>query len=312
MIFTIIAVVLFVISLVTVIFALIALVENENDHAVTLGVVSLIALIIGVWFQMHRIIPTQHVGVSRSTFSQKLYGLHQAGLITKPFFGSVYEYPASSSFQRCEKYTPAIKGSYGITIDLCFYYDTGHVDWLAEINKTGNLKDDSIMSVWRNSVVGNVAKSVKEYTPEALSDNRAEVEQTIFENVEPWFTERNIPLVRVSFKNWEFTSPQVAENFDASIVSQRKITEQMALFEAAKISRDREKYEAETAKLVAEWQRVALDELGLEGQTAIDYLWIKMLTEQGKSPDVLILGTSNIPVSIPLKESAVSSEISNK
>lgn len=285
--------------------ALYELIEGGIVSTIVLFVISLVVACCGWWLQTHRIIPTQYVGVTRATFSQELDGLYQSGMVTKPFFGTVYNFPSSSNYERCEQYTPAIKGSYGITIDLCFYYDAGNIDWLAEINKVGSLDANSIMSIWRNNVVGDVARSVKEYTPEALSDNRSEVENAIFENVLPWFNERGIPLLRVSFKNWDFTSDEVAKSFDASIVSQRKITEQTALFEAAKISREREKYEAETSKLVAEWQKEALDVLGFEDKAAVEYLWIKMLSEQGKTPDVLILGTSNVPVSIPLSQTGI-------
>jgi hypothetical protein len=301
MLFTIGAVILFVIALVCAVGAMASFLDEEVAVAVVALVICVVCAGVGLWLQTHRIVNTQHVGISRSTFSQELRGLHNPGMRKKPFFGSMHQYPASSNYERCERYTPAIKGSYGINIDLCFYYDVGNVDWLKEVNLTGSLDAGRIMNVWRNSVVGDVAKSVKEYTPEALSDNRAEVERTIFENVSPWFNERGVPLARVSFKNWDFTSAEVAQSFDASIVSQRKITEQTALFEAAKISREREKYEAETSKLVAEWQKEALDVLGFEDKYAVEYLWIKMLSEQDKAPDVLILG-ADTPVAIPVSK----------
>lgn len=305
MLFLIAAVALFLVAISLAIWGLSELLDGEGGMAITLFLISVIVAVPGIWMQTHRIVPTQHVGVSRSTFSQELDGLYPAGIMRKPFFGSVHLYPASSDNERCERYTPAIKGSYGITLDLCYYYDAGNVDWLKEINRTGSLKADYIMSVWRNSVVGDVARSVKDYTPEALSDNRAGVELAIFENVLPWFTERGVPLVRVSFKNWDFTSEDVAKSFDNSIVSQRKITEQTALFEAAKISRERELYEAETAKQVAERQKESLNLLGLEGDAAVQYLWIKVLSESNKTPDVLILGGGNVPISIPMPNPTV-------
>lgn len=298
--FLILAIVGFAVTIVLALWGAFVLADENMGGAGALFILSIIMAVVGAWGQTHRIVNTQHVGISKSTFSQELRGLYPSGITTKPFFGSIYQYPSSSSFERCEKYTPAIKGSYGITLDLCFYYDTGNTDWLKEINRTGSLDAGHIMSVWRNSVVGDVAKSVKDYTPEALSDNRVGVEKSIFENVLPWFSERGVPLMRVSFKNWDFTSPDVAKSFDDSIVSQRKITEQTALFEAAKISRERELYEAETARQVAEQQKLSLNLLGLTGDAAVQYLWIKVLSENNKTPDILILGAGNTPVSIPL------------
>jgi hypothetical protein len=297
MLFLILAVILLVLAGALAIGSISQLAEREKGAAAALAVSAVIAGVLGAWFQTHRIVPTQYAGIGKNSFTQKLSGPYPSGIAPKPFFGSMYQYPASSALERCEQYTPAIKGSYGITLDLCLYYDAGNVNWVKEVNRTGSLGADRIMAVWRNSIVGDVARSVKDFTPEALSDNRSEIEQAIFENISPWFKERGVPLTRVSFKNWDFTSEEVAKSFDASIVSQRKITEQTALFEAAKVSRKREEYEAETARLVAERQKDSLTLLGLQGDAAVQYLWIKALTESNKTPDVLILGT-NAPIAI--------------
>jgi hypothetical protein len=298
--FTIIAIVLFLISITVLVLGFVGnLRENTGLRA---GAVVLALLLFGggYYFQTHKIVQTQYVGVSRNALSQELYGPYNSGVIYKPFFGSVHYFPASSDTERCEQYTPAIKGSYGITLDLCFYYNTQAINWLDEINRTGSLDAGYIMNVWRNSIVGDVARSVKNYTPEQLSDNRSDVEQDIFTNVSPWFNERGISLVRVSFKNWDFTSPEVAQSFDQSIVSQRKITEQTALLEAAKISRERELYEAETAQLVAEQQREALDSLGLSEEAAVQYLWIKLFSDSDSIPNTIVIG-SDVPVAVPTR-----------
>lgn len=302
MLFSIFAILSFLATIMLIIAALSELVDVEPINAGILGILALCSLGLGAFLQTHQIVPVQTIAITRSTFSQELSGPYPAGLVSKPFFGSVYTYPASNSYEYCEQYTPAIKGSYGITLDICFYLDTAHVNWLKEIQETGSLDANAIMTVWRNSVVSGIAQSVKDFTPEELSDNRLEVEQALFANVTSWFSERGITLVRISFKNWDFTSEEVAQSFDESIVSQRKITEQAALLEAAKISRERELYEAETAKQVAEQQRLALESLGLNGENAIQYLWIKMLTESNQIPDVIILGNSNVPVALPIQE----------
>lgn len=301
--FTILAIILFVIGFALLAVAIFAFLDRENVFAGFLVGIMIIVFIGGAWFQTHRIVSVNHVGISRAMFSQELRGPLQAGIVEKPFFGKVFEFPSSTNYERCETYTPALKGSYGITLQACFYYNVGQVNWLKEIDRTGQLSADNIMDVWRNSVVGDVAKSVKMYTPEALSDDRSVAEQAIFENVTPWFNERGVGLVSLSFKNWDFTSEAVASAFDESIVTQRKIAEQAALLQAAKISREREEYEAETARLVSEKQKEALNLLGLKGDAAVDYLWIKYLTEKDETPDVLILtrggSGGGTPISIP-------------
>ena len=301
--FTALSITFSIVGLVFLIGAVSSFLDRKNALTSFLVGGMVVFFIAGVWFQTHKIVSVNHVGISRSTFSQELRGPLQAGIVEKPFFGKVFEFPASTNYERCETYTPALKGSYGIALDACFYYNAGQVDWLKEIDRTGQLDAGNIMNVWRNSVVGDVAKSVKMYTPEALSEDRSVPEQAIFENVTPWFIERGVPLVSLSFKNWDFTSETVAAEFDQSIVSQRKIAEQAALFEAAKISREREEYEAETARLVSEKQKAALNLLGLEGDAAVDWMWVKYLTEKDEVPDVLILGRGGeAQVSIPFRE----------
>lgn len=290
------------VAAILIVWAISQLLSRDGDRLVAGGltVLAVLAFAGGFWFQTHRIVPVNNVGVARASFSQELSGPFPAGVVSKPFFGNVSNFPASTDMERCENFTPAIKGAYGITMDICFYYNTGAVNWLTEIESTGSLNAGSIMAVWRNSLVGDVARTVKDYTPEALSEDRSAVELAIFESVNPWFVERGVELTRLSLKNWDFTDPTVAAAFNEGIVSQRRIAEEAALMSAAELRRNRETYEAETSRMVAETQKQSLDQLGLEGEAAVQYLWIKALLELNKAPDVLILnggGNVSIPYS---------------
>ncbi len=270
--------------------------DKDNIAAGVLIILAVVAFAGAFWAQTHRIVSVNHVGVARSSFSQELSGPFPAGVVSKPFFGSVSEFPASTDMERCENFTPAIKGAYGISMDVCFYYNAGAVNWLTEIERTGLVNANGIMAVWRNSIVGDVARTTKDYTPEALSEDRSVVEKAILESVNPWFTERGVELTRLSLKNWDFTDSTVAAAFNEGIVSQRRIAEEAALMSAAELRRNRETYEAETSRMVAETQKQSLDQLGLEGEAAVQYLWIKALLELNKAPDVLILGGGNVSV----------------
>ena len=255
----------------------------------------------GFWFQTHRIVPTQYVGVSKNSITQELDGLYSSGIMKKPLLSSIYYFPASSRFQKCETYTPAIKGGYGVNIDLCFYIDASKVDWISEINKTGSLDANVIMETWRTGVVEEVAQSVKQYMPEQLNENRDLVGFSIYKNVEPWFADRGITLVATEFSNWDFSSEEVGRAFDASIVSQTKVSEQNALLEASKVSRQRQMYEAETGVAVAQKNQEALKALGLNTpESIIDYLWLDWLGRAEKVPNTIILqtGEDKVPVSV--------------
>ena len=299
--FTIVALVLLFVAVIG-IAAGVASFPRNKTRGVLFVVGGVVALFASFWFATHWIVPTQHVGVMRNSITQELTGPYQSGIASKPILATGYKFPAPTDYQRCEKYTPSIKGSYGITLDLCFYYDAGQIDWVREIERTSLLDADSIMNVWRNSVVSAVAESVKNYTPETLSDSREVVESALYKNVDPWFEARGIPLVALSYTDWDFTSPTVANAFDESIVSQRKIAEQEALYQAAQKSRTRETYEAQTSLLVAQKQREALDALGFTGSDAVNFLWIKLMTDAGKVPNTVILGAdgNQVPATVPV------------
>lgn len=278
--------ILFAIAFVAVIWAIL---DGDNGTRVFVGVVAVVLLFGALYAQTHTIVPTQSVGISRNSLSQELSQELPPGLQSKPFFGRIYTFPSSTATEYCTQYNPSLKGSYGVNVDLCYYINTENVNWRNEVESTGSLDSNFIWNVWRNSVVSRVAEAIKTYTPEQVSENRDVVEAKIFENVTPWFNDRGVTVSTVSLVNWDFTSDTVAATFDESIVSQRKITEQAALLEAAKLSRERQLYESDTALQVALAQQEMLNNLGFVGQDAINYLWITLYKEQETAPNMVIV-----------------------
>lgn len=296
--FTILAVILWLLFFCAVLVAFYFVFEGSVGAVLATAAIAIVLFFGGYWMQTHRSVPVNYVGVAKDNITQELSPVQKSGLVSKPFFGSVETFPASNSTELCRTYYPSLKGSYGIDVDVCFYIDTANVDWKREIEETGSLDSTVIMSVWLNGVVSDVAKTVKGYTPELLSENREQAQQNLFENVSPWFAERGITLVRVSFIEWDFSSEEVAKTFDESILSQRKITEQTALFEAARISRDRELFEAETDLIVAEKQRQMCSALDLTGEDCNMYLLINLYEEQGQIPDMVITSAGSTGVAV--------------
>jgi hypothetical protein len=294
------AIIAAIFGVITLIGAIGAFASDCNGLAVFLAILTAVCLILFGIGMTTRIVPNQYVGVVKGAVSQELRGPFEAGMISKPFLGSVHNFPASTQYQRCEKFTPAIKGSYEIAVDLCFYFDLSQVDWREEINRTGSLNANYIMDTWRNSIVRDVAQPFKVYTPEQLASESGAVEAELFDVVNPWFSERGVPLVALTFPNWTFTSQQVQEAFDNSIVAQRKATEQAALLEAAKIARERQLFEVETQNLVAQEQQKAFEALGLDGDQVIEYLWIQFFEGSDEIPDVFIVGAGNPSIAVPV------------
>ena len=309
MLFTLLAWFFFIVGAIVALFGLGRALFYRRDRGMylTVMVVGIIILLIGGWFQTHTIVRANHVAVFKNTITQEFTNPRPAGFQAKPFFADINEFPYNTQTEDCRIFTPSISGGIGITMDLCFYIDTTNVDWRNEIDLTGRMNSEEIMSIWRNSIVSEVAKTVKIYSPQQMNANRYQIEADLYENVLPWFNERGIPLIAVSFRNWDFTSEAVSAQYDTMIKSQARIAEQEAMKEAAVHARERQLYEAETAIQVAEKQAQALEELGLEGNNAVMYMWTSLFDEQQTVPNLVIMsGGDDVPVAVPAPENTSS------
>ena len=270
--------------------------DREQTGAAVVGLITVVLFGIHIWFQTHTVVPTQYVGISRNLITQELGAPQHSGIASKPYLGTMHLFPAAGAGEYQTKYIASLDGSYGVWLDLYLYIDYANIDWRKEIELTGQLGANEIVTTWRNSLSVRVANTVNNMTPETLSEQRAVVESAIYNTMNEWFRERGITLVRVSFDDWDFTSEAVAAAFDESIVSQRKITEQIALLEAAKASRERELYEVETAMLVAQQQAEVFETLGLTGDQIVSYAWIQYFKDENVTPNVFTVGTTPIAV----------------
>lgn len=253
-------------------------------------------LVLGGLVGTYRVVPTQHVGVSRSLITQELSPVQAEGVIRKPFFGTVHTFPASSNYEKCFSFKPALEGSYEVTTDVCFYIDAAGVDWANEIRLTGHLGAEEIFATWRNQTAVGVADVFRSYAPEGLTADPLAADGALNTTMLEWYESRGVPLNRVTLAYWDFTSAEVAAVFDQSIASRRKVNEQEALLEAARIQRSREIYEVETVRLVAEERQGVYDALGLSAKEAIEYQWILLFEQQERVPSTFIVNMSSNPI----------------
>ena len=269
-------------------------------------VLTLLFFVMGIILQKSFIVPALHTGYVKNSLTQEISQVKTVGISNKPFLASYHIFPNSPKHENCTDYNVAAKGGIGITVSLCTYINASF-DWLSEMQKTGHVDYNPIREVWKKETTGLIAKTIKDKSPSQLSDERFQIESDFFTAIQPWYNERGIDLITVSFPSWDFTSEKVAVEYDKSIQSQTRIAQEQNLLEAAGIAKEREILEAETDLEVADIQLETMELLGLDPETFIDFLWVK-LVEEGHKPDVLILDTSagkgNIPVSIPLDPGA--------
>lgn len=254
-----------------------------------------------IYSATHRVIPHNNVAltVTASEVSTKLQG---PGLAKKPLLASFRYFPSASQAELCQKYTPSVKGGYGVNIDLCFYFDASGVDWSSMVSRYGTTDTGTIYKRWQNQLSPFIAGSTKEFTPAELTDERAKVSSIIRESITPWFVDESVTLSRVALTNWDFSNPDVGAAFDKAIVYQNLVTEENARKAAAEVSRGRQLYEVETANLVAKEQSKVLVNLSLEDDMAkVQFLFMQQLFTNPEALKAVVLnvGGSGTGVSLP-------------
>lgn len=264
----------------------------------------------GFFFSMtHRVVPVNERGIVYDATTGSIVGEPRgSGLTSIPFFGSrIVTFPASINYQACQDFTPSVKGGYEVKLTTCFYIDASQVDWVLQFKRYNQFEVAKILEIWRNQVAPNVAGAMKEYTPQQLTYERDTISQVILKSVKPWFDKEGIPVNSVSLVNWDFTNKDVSAAFDQTILANTKQAQEQALFDASKVKRDRELFEADTrvqvANRVATGQKDAMQVLGIKSEEGV-LQWFMLQWLQGlpTPPGNLILSLGEkLPVAVPTK-----------
>jgi hypothetical protein len=208
----------------------------------------------------------------------------------------------------CQNFTPSVKGGYEVKLTTCFYIDASNIDWAIQFKKYNNPDVNKIVEVWGNQIAPSIAGVVKDYTPQQLTYEREAISKGIFKSVQSWFESEGIVLRSAQFVNWDFTNKDVGAAFDQTILANTKQAQEQALFEAAKVRRDRELFEADTrvqvANRVATGQKDAMQVLGIKSEESVlQWFMIQWLQGLPTPPANLILslGGGSLPVAVPTK-----------
>lgn len=277
--------------------------NNRDAGRLAQAIIAVVATLFFVmmWYfsATHAVVPMYTSAVVVDKTTSKIVGnVREPGLLEVPLLGSaVYYYPAATNAERCEDFTPSVKGGYEVSLKLCFYLNADKVDWPNQISRYNRPDWDNLWAAWANQLAPLVAKGIKDSPPQDLTNKRDTVSDSIKSNVAGFFETEKVPLNSLSLRNWKFTNPDMQKEFDKTLIAQTQSATEQAGLDAAVIARQRELYVADTdvqkANKMAEGQRTAMKTLGISSEDGvIHWLTIQWLLGNKNAQSIIIDTTS--------------------
>lgn len=256
--------------------------------------------------------PTEKAYILNTTTGNYDDAEYGPGLHFHPLINSRVTYaPAASEYPWCPNYTPTIRGGYEITMEGCAFLNTADMNWVELMILTGSSDYKGVLNNWYKQTSTMIAEITPGFSYNQFRDYRDQVQQNLFDALQPWFAEKGITLIRFTIPNFDFTNPAVAAAFDDTATSQAREQQSSNLMAIAEQERQRMLFEAETQNLVlnalAAGQSGALDQLGIDADAARAWYLVQrdlidLLSQNPNVPIVVSVGGQPItlqPTTIP-------------
>lgn len=247
----------FIIGAILFVITLYLLFNEDADATSRVGAIitGLLCVVVGLaWFYgtTHRVVPINERWVIVNTANGTIEGqTRSSGITTKPFLMySIKRYPGVAQQPFCLDYTPALKEGYEITTHVCGTYDASTINWSQMYTRYNFNSEEAMIKYWSNQSKELVSAALLNADYTTIVTNRSEVSKAIRDSLAPWFSEFGVSVSNLQLTNWDFTSPDVRAQVDAASAASMKKTVESQLLEAAKIARERQLYEVQTANLV--------------------------------------------------------------
>ncbi len=240
--------------------------EVSASTAVAAVIGGLVMLIAFGWIfsysATHHIVPLNKQAIVTDRFNPQIIGnVRREGITEIPFLtGAVMEWPGGSREQLVLKLTPSTNEGVEVTVELAVYIDMTRADWInvyRKYNKTWESYKEDVLPV---SAAPLVAGVIEHYFPRELTSRRAEVGRSLSEALSTAFSTDGLPVLAVELKNWDFTSKQAAESYDAAAMKQSVAAQDL---EAAKIEQQAAMIRIETRKKESDVQLQIFETLGI-------------------------------------------------
>ena len=261
----------------------------------------------------HRVVPINERWVVVNKFKAEVEGgVRKSGITGKPLLGTkILKYPGAREQPFCIDYTPALKEGYEISTKICGVYDASDLNWVKLYSQYNFVEEVQMLDYWANQSKELVSLALKEVNYTKISTDRAGVSSDIRDTLLPWFSDFGVDVSRLQLTNWDFTSAEVRLEVDRASAASMRSTVETQLLEAAKIARERQLFEVETANLILAERGLGLqdliDSLGIEDDSAkatiaTQMTWFAYASTPPEGIQIILSvgGGGNIPISIPI------------
>lgn len=287
--------------------------EEKKKSIPFFALIILFSLALG-YSSTHRVVPVNERWVIINTIKAEVEGgVRNSGLTTKPAVAyDILRFPGAKEQPFCIKYTPALKEGYEIFTDICGNYDASSLDWQQVYERYNIRNEEQLLAYWLNQSKESVSQAFKDVDYTKLSTDRPAVSNEIRSNLTPWFDNFGVNVSNLKLTNWDFTSEQVKSQVDKASAASMQKTVENQLLEAAKIARERQLFEVETANLILEQRGSGLQELieslgitddSAKALIASQMTWYAFAQNPPDGVNIILSvgsGGTTVPVSIPI------------
>lgn len=310
------AVLFFILALAALGIALSLIVSDDNR----LRLLSILAIAFFILFAFawhfsatHRVVPINERWVITNKIKARIDGsVRSSGLTTKPLLGTkIIKFPGAREQPFCIRYTPALKEGYEIFVDVCGNYNAAGLDWVEVYSEYNFTEEEQMLEYWANQSKEVVSLALQEVNYSKITKERPAVSTKIREQLNPWFDQFGVSVSNIKMSNWDFTSEEVKKQVDAASAASMRTTVESQLLEAAKIARERQQYEVETANLILDDRANGLEALfnqldissdNAKAELASQMTWFTLAQNPPEGVQIILSvgGGGNLPISIPI------------
>lgn len=303
-----------VLGLCSIIAILILVLERKWLLAIAPGVLLLISIFGWHYASTHRIVPVNERWVVENKIEARVIGeTRSSGIIQKPILGyKFHKFPGVPEKEFCVTYYPALTEGYELETIVCGVYDAANTDWASFYKRYGFSGEEQMFNYWANQSKELVSEALIEVDYTTIVTKRLTVSNSIRMALNPWFRDFGVSVSSLKLKNWDFTSDEVKKQVDAASAASMRKTVEEQLLAAAKIARERQQYEIETANLILKERGTGLDELFSElgittdsakAELAGQMTWYTLAANPPEGVQIILsVGGGNTPISIPLPQ----------
>lgn len=306
----------FILGVVLLIITIYQIFEDRLVLALFLFVFTILCGFFWQYSATHRLIPPNE----RWLYIDKTTGIvdgeiRTPGVAKKPFWlYSLKKFPGATEQPFCLDFYPASKEGYEVFAHICGTYDASTLDWNGQFVLHNFGSADVMLQYWTDQAKDEVRSVFKEVDYLHLNSDTVTVSNSLNKVLVEWLSGQGVSAKNITLSNWSLTSDEVNNQIDAaSAASMQSAVEEQKLA-AAKIARERQLYEIDTANQVLSkrgkeleilFGTLSINDDAAKANIISTMTWYGYAQNPPDNIDVIVgVGSGNIPLASPVSVEA--------